>query len=82
MTAKRVLTALGQVFAAEIEGRLPFQSRAKIMRELCEQGLLEPMERILGVGTWFPVIVRGYQLTHAGRITYCQSCDEETPDAA
>lgn len=74
---KKTLNALERVFVREIEGRLPFQSKAKIYRELCDQGLLTPMNRVLG-GFPFPVTVSGYELTHAGRITYCMSCDDET----
>lgn len=66
------LRALGRVFAAEVEGRLPFQSKAKIFRELCESGMVEPMEWTLGGR--LPVTVSGYQLTHAGRMAYCCSC--------
>lgn len=73
MTTKAELSALEKVFEAEINGRLPFQSKAKIFRRLCEGGYLEAMERRFGDGT-FAVTVSGYQLTHAGRITYCASC--------
>lgn len=72
---KAKLRALERVFAAEVDGRLPFQSKAKIFRELCESGMVEPMEWKL-VGR-FPVTVSGYQLTHAGRIAYCCSCRDE-----
>ena len=74
-TPKKTLVALEKVFAAEIAGRLPFQSKAKLFGRLCDEGLLEPMERVLGGR--FPVSISGYQLTHAGRITYCTSCDGE-----
>ena len=74
----RTLAALEKIFAAEIEGHLPFQSRAKIYRELCEEGLAEPMVRVFGGR--FPVTTTGYQLTHVGRYIYCSSCaDEEWP---
>lgn len=72
MTTKRTLVALERIFAAEIEGRLPFQSKALLYLDLCEQGLVEPMEHTFGGR--FPVSVKGWQLTHAGRITYCNSC--------
>ena len=73
MTTKAELNALAKVFAAEIDGRLPFQSKAKIFRRLCEDGYLEPMERKYGSG-WSAITVTGYQLTHLGRLTYCASC--------
>ena len=75
MTTKAELNALEKVFAAEINGRLPFQSKAKIFQRLCDGGYLEPMERVYGSG-WSAITVKGYQLTHLGRYTYCASCDE------
>lgn len=77
---KAELNALGKVFAAEIDGRLPFQSKAKVFSRLCDDGYLGPMERKYGSGT-FAVNVTGYQLTHLGRLSYCASCadyDEHT----
>lgn len=72
MTTKAELAALEKVFAAEIEDRLPFQSRAAIFSRLSDGGLVEPMERKFGGR--FPVTVTGWQLTHAGRFLYCHSC--------
>lgn len=72
MTTKAELTALEKVFAAEIEGRLPFQSKAKIFQKLADEGFIAPMERKFG--GQFPVTVTGWELTHAGRIAYCVSC--------
>lgn len=77
---KKILVALERVFAAEINDRLPFQSKARIFIELVEQGYLEPMSRIFGAGTRFKVTVSGYQLTHLGRMTYCEY-DDNTQDA-
>lgn len=73
MTTKAELNALEKVFAAEIEGRLPFQSKAKIFHQLCEDGLLQPMDRRFG-DRFGIVTISGYQLTHAGRLAYCTSC--------
>jgi hypothetical protein len=73
---KTTIRALEKVFAAEIEGRLPFQSKAKIFRQLCDDGLLEPMERKFGGDRFGAVTVAGYQLTHAGRFAYCSTCDD------
>jgi hypothetical protein len=75
MTRKE-LAALEKVFAAEIDDRLPFQSRAKVFQALCDSGHLEVGHRTYGVGERFPVTVSGYVLTHTGRIAYCQSCDD------
>ena len=76
MTTKAELNALEKVFTAEIEDRLPFQSKAKIFRQLCEDGMLEPMERQFRPDRFGAITVSGYQLSHAGRLTYCMSCDE------
>lgn len=72
MATKKVLRALERVFAAEVNNRLPFQSKALIYLDLCDDGLVEPME--LTFGGRFPVVAKGWQLTHAGRIIYCSSC--------
>ena len=68
----KVLRALEKVFAAEVEGRLPFQSRAKIYRDLLEAGLVIDMVRT-GEG-WSRLTVTGYGLTDAGRMLYCANC--------
>jgi hypothetical protein len=76
MATKRVLAALEKVFAAEIEDRLPFQSRAKIYDDLCEEGLVQRMERILGT-RWPALRVEGYALTQRGHMEFCMSCKDE-----
>jgi hypothetical protein len=72
---KAKLAALEKVFAAEIDNRLPFQSKAKIYQQLQDDGYLEPMERRFA-GDRFGVVVTGYQLSHAGRLEYCLSCSD------
>ena len=67
------LKALEKVWAAEIENRLPFQSKAKIYKSLEEDGLVAPMNLILH-GDRFGTVISGWQLTHAGRLFYCSSC--------
>lgn len=66
------LDALEKLFIAEIEDRLPFQSRAAIYKRLREQNLIHDMVVKFGM-----VTVTGYQLTHAGRMLYCMSCKDE-----
>lgn len=66
---KKDLTMLEKVFAAEIEGRLPFQTRSKVAEELANEGFLQ-----VGTRNFGRVEVSGYYLTHAGRIAYCTSC--------
>ena len=77
---KKTLAALGKVFAAEIENRLPFQSKAKVYADLCVEGLLEPMQRVVGRGFPVAMVFNGYQLTHAGRYAYCASCEDAADD--
>jgi len=74
MADKATLNALEKVFAAEIDDRLPFQSRAKIFQKLLDDGLLATMDRTYGTGP-FAATVSGYQLSHAGRLIYCTSCE-------
>lgn len=69
---KATIKALELIFAAEIESRLPFQSRRKIYPQLEGEGLVEKAS--ITLPGRFPVTVEGYVLTHAGRIAYCQSC--------
>lgn len=73
---KAELNALEKVFAAEIENRLPFQSKAKLFSRLCDEGYLSIMHRTFGSPARLPVTVKGYELTHMGRLAYCVSCEE------
>lgn len=75
---KATADALGAVFATEINGELPYQSRRKIYRDLCEAGLVERASRTFG-GT-LPVVVEGYALTHRGHVEYCKWCDANVAD--
>jgi hypothetical protein len=68
---KRELDALEKVWIAEINNRLPFQSRpnAKIYKQLEADGMLQ-----FGSEKWGNVTVSGWYLTHGGRFTYCSTC--------
>ncbi|YCH23136.1 hypothetical protein M1D96_06425 [Pseudomonas sp. D1-3] len=68
---KRELKVLEEAFWAEVENRLPYQSRSKLAASLCERGMLQEDIRKIGM-----VTLSGYCLTHAGRIAYCQSCPD------
>lgn len=73
---KNELQMLEKVFAAEIEGRLPFQTTSKMASKLAEAGYLEQ-----GVTMMSNLKVEGYWLTDAGRYIYCSSCrDVEIPE--
>ena len=73
---RRTMMVLERVWEAEINNRLPFQSKAKACLDLCEEGLLLPMERTFGTGG-SAVTAHGFQLTHAGRFLYCSNCEDE-----
>lgn len=75
--SKAVMTALEKVFAAEIDGRLPFQSKANIYRDLMVAGLVEPIQRSFGSGA-MAVTVSGYALTIRGNYLYCANCEAES----
>lgn len=77
--SRAVITALEKVFEAEINGRLPFQSKAAIYRDLTAAGLVEPMQRSFGSGA-MAVTVTGYALTIQGNYLYCANCAEENAD--
>ena len=70
---KRWFDALEKVFAAEIKGVLPFQSKAKVYDELEADGCVAPVTRTFG-DRWPRVTVSGWALTERGRILYCESC--------
>lgn len=76
---KAELNMLEKMFTAEIEhalseAQLPhcFQSKAKVMDELNEKGLIEQQEFTLGGR--MPMRIKGWVLTHSGRFTYCANC--------
>lgn len=68
---KRFAAALGKVFSAEIGGGLQLhQSKAKVFREMADDGLV--VEETVTLGGRFPVAVTGWSLTHRGRLLYCE----------
>jgi len=69
---KAKLAVLEKIFTAEMEDRLPAQLKSKHLAELITDGYVEEMELILGGR--FPVSIKGYELSHFGRMTYCASC--------
>ena len=59
------LKMLERAFMAEVENRLPFQTKAAMAKRLVAQGMLQEMRVVMGEP---PGAVAGYQLTHAGRL--------------
>jgi hypothetical protein len=68
---KKQLNALERVYEAEIENRLPYQSKAKVFKELAVDGYLQEMTTVFGGNSVFAVTVTGWQLTHLGRLAFC-----------
>jgi hypothetical protein len=73
---KRDFELLGRVFEREIAGLLPAQiGESKAVRSLQERGYIQRLERILPGR--FVVTVKGWELTEAGRLTYCANCPKD-----
>lgn len=76
---KPQLALLEELYAAEIahatdrRATLLVQRKNKTTESLEAQGLIAMAETVLPGR--FPVTIRGWRLTEAGRITYCQNCD-------
>lgn len=76
--AKCHLRALERLFSAEIELRLPLQSKAAVFKELEIMGMAEHGKEFIGHGSFGKIEVSGWYLTHAGRLAYCMNCPEPT----
>lgn len=64
------LDILGKIFVAEISDKLPYQSKSRLLIELEREGLVEfYIDKFPG---HFAVEVRGWALTHRGRLFYCE----------
>lgn len=77
---KRMLKMLERAFDAEIGAAFSngvdiFQTKSKLANELVEEGYLIEAEMTLHGRV--PVTVKGYRLTHLGRLTYCSTCEGE-----
>jgi hypothetical protein len=75
---KSDLDLLGRIFAAEVEHRLPYQSRAAAYKRLEAGGFVQRGEETLR--GWPPVTVSGWYLTHKGRMAYRESCKDMTDE--
>lgn len=72
---KAIFNALERVFAREIEGGV-LQSKAKIYPTLEADGMVEHGTLILGRDRFGVISVKGWSLTHKGRIAYCAACKD------
>lgn len=74
--SKKTLSILENIFCAEINNELPFQKIGpKAAQKLVDEGYIQPMQIVLGGR--FPVPIKGWQLTHLGRMSYCMTCKDE-----
>ncbi len=70
--SKANMKVLEQAFMAEIGGRM-FQRQSQRIRKLAADGYLQPIEQQFTSALGF-ITCKGWELTHAGRLTYCASC--------
>ncbi|WP_313327734.1 hypothetical protein [Enterobacter oligotrophicus] len=73
---KKELAILEKAWMAEIDNDIPIiQTKSKIAAQLAEEGYLKLKEFTLGGA--IPVVIRGYQITHAGILAYCLSLPDD-----
>jgi hypothetical protein len=88
--SKAEIRALERVYISEVaaavrkNGSHLFQSKAAIYRKLADEGLLRFVNSVvlIGGGALGSVAISGYELTHAGRLLYCLSCDDDDHDGS
>jgi len=71
---KQELKILGDAYFREVTAALShgiyiYQTKSKVAKKLVADGYLEEGQTVLGGR--FPVTIKGYRLTHAGRFAYC-----------
>ncbi len=71
---KKDFKLLERVFEREISGHL-LQSESKEYERLEAEGMVDFKNIVLGGR--FPVTIKGWVLTHRGRIAYCQECSND-----
>ncbi|EMC7876530.1 hypothetical protein VLI38_002165 [Enterobacter roggenkampii] len=73
---KKQISILEKAWMAEIDNDIPIiQSKSKIAAQLADEGYLEWKEATLGGA--IPIVIRGYQITHAGILAYCLSLPDD-----
>lgn len=85
---KSEIAILEKAFRAEINGALGntssplgytsslLQTKSKVAQQLVTDGYLVAATETMQFGR-FPVEISGYLLTHAGRLAYCLTCEDE-----
>lgn len=76
MLNKKDFDLLEKIFAEEIGGTLPFQSKSKEYKRLEAEGLVLYDSEIKGHDRFGAIRVSGWYLTHTGRYEYCKACDK------
>lgn len=71
---KKQFKALEKIFASELPPQIPFQSKAKIYKELEEDGFCEEVITKINPFGQFPVTVTHWSLTLRGHYAYCSNC--------
>jgi len=71
---KKELDLLEKVYDLEIDGRI-YQGKSQLVKYLTDNGLLEVVDYTMPADKScpFPVRIKGFALTHAGRFAYCSS---------
>lgn len=73
---KKQLEILEKAWMSEIDNDIPIiQTKSKIAERLADEGYL--VWRELTLGGAIPVVIRGYQITHAGILAYCLSLPDD-----
>jgi hypothetical protein len=72
---KQELAILERTFTLEIDSALnkgPYllQTKSKVAAKMAQEGYLEAAQEV-----FHGVVLKGYRLTHLGRMTYCESCE-------
>lgn len=66
---------LKNVWMAEVEDRLPYQTKSKVAQNLAQENMLQVDTTVIS-----GVTVEGYGLTHAGRLYYCMVEEDDNPE--
>ena len=74
---KAKIKMLERIFALEIEGRLPFQSKSKVLLELEQAGMVERYRREYPPDRFGKIVVDGWALSQIGRFEYCTWASEQ-----
>lgn len=79
------LKMLEKLFAAEVEAGVSgqplrgiVQSKSKLLPKLEAEGFVQKVRRELPPDRFGAIVVEGWELTLAGNMAYCMSCDDSS----